>query len=102
MGAASLVLGIIGIIGSIIPLIGYFAMPLIIIGLILGIVELVKKKKEEGKKGLSIAGIILNLLAIIIIIGWTLLFGKILKSIDSNSIDFQNTIEGVMAEIRRP
>ena len=69
MGVASLVLGIISLLTSWIPFVCFFAFILAVIGLILGIVDTVKKSKaNDGKKGISIAGLIISAIAIPIII----------------------------------
>ncbi len=66
MGVASLILGIVSIIMSFIPCCNYFAFLPALVGLGLGIAELVKKGKEGEGKGMGIAGIILNIIAIIL------------------------------------
>lgn len=72
MGVASLIIGIVCLLGSFIPFFNYFLIVPVIVGLVLGIVELVKKSKIEGsKKGQEIAGVVLNSVAISIIILWT-------------------------------
>ena len=73
MGIAALVLGIVAIIGAWIPVCNYFSLLPALVGVILGIVDLVKKKKEGGKKGMAIAGLILSGISLLIIIGWTIL-----------------------------
>lgn len=70
MGIASLVLGIISIVIGLIPFCGMIAIVPAIIGIILGIVDVVKKSKEEKAKGVSIAGIVLSAFAVIFIIFW--------------------------------
>ena len=70
MGVASLVLGIISIIIGFIPFCGAIALLPAIIGLILGIVDVVKKSKSGESKGMSIAGIVLSAIAIVVIIFW--------------------------------
>ena len=70
MAIAALVLGIISIILAIIPFCSIFSVLPAIVGLILGIIDLVKKKKNGGKKGIAITGIVLSGVAIIIIIVW--------------------------------
>ncbi len=70
MGVAALVLGIVSIILGFVPLCGVIAVIPAIIGLILGIVDAVKKSKSNEPKGMAIAGIILSALAIVIIVGW--------------------------------
>jgi len=78
MGIAALILGILSILLSFIPGCGLIMVFLpALIGLILGIVDVVKKSKSGGKKGLGIAGIILNVLAIIISIVSTVLGGAL-------------------------
>lgn len=78
MAVASLVLGIISVILGIIPFCNVFAYVPAIVGLILGICALVKANKPaeevaegeeapKSKKGISIAGIICNGVALVII-----------------------------------
>ncbi|MDO4283274.1 MAG: hypothetical protein Q4D02_06505 [Clostridia bacterium] len=69
MGVASLVLGIISVIGGFIPACNLFFSVPALVGLILGIVDAVKKGKAGEPKGMSIAGIILNVIAFVVIIG---------------------------------
>ena len=64
MGIASMVIGILAAILAFIPLCGYIAFVPAVIGLILGIVDVSKKKKQEKPKGQGIAGIVLNAVAI--------------------------------------
>ena len=72
MGVAALVIGIASLLIGFIPLCGFFALVPAIIGIILGIIDVVKKSKSteevKPKKGVSIAGIILSSLALILII----------------------------------
>lgn len=80
MAVASLVLGIISIIIGFIPFCGTIAFVPAVVGLVLGIVALVKAKKPvevvegveppKSKKGLSIAGIILSGIAVVVILFW--------------------------------
>lgn len=64
MGVASLVLGIVSVVLGFIPLCGIIALVPAIIGLILGIIDWVKKKKAGEPKGKSIAGTICSGVAI--------------------------------------
>lgn len=67
MDIASMVLGIVSLIFSF--LCWFIAIITAPIGLILGIVDLLKKKKENmPNKGMAISGIIMNSIAIVIII----------------------------------
>lgn len=91
MGVASLVLGIISVIIAFIPLCGSIAFIPAVVGLILGIIDTVKKSKAKEKKGISIAGLVLSALAIIFIYAWIFLIGasasKIANEIDFNEIN---------------
>ena len=75
MGIASMVIGIISAVIGFIPFCNYFALIPAGTGFILGIIDVAikSKKKQEGKES-GIAGIVLNAIAIVIIILWTLVF----------------------------
>lgn len=69
MGIVSLVLGIIALLTSFVPIINNFAALLAVIGLIFGIIGVVITVKNRcGGKGLSIAGLILNIVAFIVVL----------------------------------
>ena len=57
MGIAALVLGIIGLIVSIIPFVGMYALPLTVLALLLGALGMRKRPR-----GLATAGVVLGLL----------------------------------------
>lgn len=75
MGIAALVLGIISLIVSFIPFCGIIAFFPAVIGLILGIVDIVMKSKANQPKGMSIAGTVLSAIAIVFMIFWFFVFG---------------------------
>lgn len=66
MGVASLVLGIISILICWIPCVGWFAFIPAIVGAILGLVDMIQKKKNGEKRGIAIAGFVLCVIAIIV------------------------------------
>lgn len=72
MGVASLVLGIVSLVFGFIPFCGIIAIIPAFIGLILGIVDAVKKSKSQEPKGMAIAGIVLSVIAIVVIAWWVL------------------------------
>ncbi|HOZ54542.1 MAG TPA: hypothetical protein PK993_00630 [Clostridia bacterium] len=74
MGIASFVIGIIALIIGFVPYCGIIALAPAIIGLILGIVDLVGNNKSGKNNGMSIAGLVLCALSITIIISYYLLF----------------------------
>lgn len=96
MGVAALVLGILALIVSFIPgcgaVIGFIPA---LIGLILGIVDTVRKSKQGEKKGISIAGLVLSAIAIVIMIAWFFIAqsiatdANVVKSLD----ELQRTLE---------
>ena len=81
MGVAALVLGIVSIIIAWIPFCGSIAFVPAVIGLILGIVDTVQKSKKQEKKGLAIAGIVLNAIAIVFIAVYTIAIGSAAKKL---------------------
>lgn len=87
MGVAALVLGIISLIIGFIPLCGVIAFVPAIIGIILGIVEIVKKSKASEPKGMGIAGLILSSIAVIVIIWWIFIAGGVISSTADSTLD---------------
>ena len=90
MGVASLVLGILALISSWIPFICFISLVFAIIGLILGIVDTIKKNKINDKtRGISIAGLIISAIAIPIIIMTSITSFVILSEIVDDT-DYDN------------
>ena len=87
MGVASLVLGIISFIIGFIPFCGSIALVPAIVGIILGIVDLVQKSKNNEKKGMAIAGLVLSAIATVIIIFWVFVFGVAMSNVDMNDLN---------------
>lgn len=87
MGVASLVLGILSALLGMVPFCNYFAFIPAVIGLGLGIAEIVSKSKKKEPKGMGIAGTILSGVAILFIAFWTLIIGVIAISEDWDSYD---------------
>lgn len=81
MGIASLILGIVSLIIGLIPLCGSIALLPAIAGFILGIIDITNKNKR--KKGQSIAGLIMSVIAIIVIIFWIFVASGV--EVDTNS-----------------
>ena len=68
MGIAALILGIIGIICCILVVVAPAGVILTLIGLILAIIDTIKKEKSGGKKGLSIASIVICAITFVILV----------------------------------
>ena len=60
MAIAALVCGILGIVGSFIPIVCYFTLILAIVGLVLG----VKARKEQPGNGMATAGMVLGIIGV--------------------------------------
>ncbi|MHB8062830.1 MAG: hypothetical protein ACYDG2_09395 [Ruminiclostridium sp.] len=73
MGIASMVIGIVSTVLGFIPLCGNIAFIPAIVGLILGIVDVVMKSKKGLPKGQAIAGIILCSISIVIIMFYNII-----------------------------
>lgn len=81
MEIASLVLGIISLILSLIPILGLFAYFPAVIGLSLGIAALVTmKKRGKTQKGMPIAGIVLSAISMVVALVISIVFGAIVGS----------------------
>ncbi len=77
LGTAGFVLGLVGLVLSVIPFINVVAWPLVIVGLVLSIVGIVRVNKgQANNKGLSIAGAILSVLGLVGCIWWTVVIGQ--------------------------
>ena len=78
---AGMVLGIIGLVFAFIPAFGAFiAFPCIIVGLPLSGVGFFQGKKRGTGVGISVAGIVTNIVALIIAILWLAVIGAALSS----------------------
>ena len=95
-GVASLVLGIIGIVGAFIPFLNYVAVVLAIIGIVLGVIGLVVKLRRRGT---SIAGLILSavglILAVIMIVVYSAIFFGVAKAVEDTQ-KAANTMHSVV------
>lgn len=102
MGVAALVLGIVSLVFGFIPFCNIFALIPAIVGLVLGIVDWVKKNKENNPKGKAIAGTVCSAIAIVIIIIYyfavVAVAGKVasraknaIENYDWNSVNFTVT-----------
>lgn len=65
MAVASLILGIVGLVLSFFPFIGWIGMVLAVVGIILGAIG----RKDESKRGMATAGLVLSIIAV----GWAII-----------------------------
>lgn len=98
LGTAGFVLGLIGLIFSIIPVVGIIAWPLVILGLIFGTLGVLRVNKgEASNKGLAIAGVVVSAIGLVICILWAAAFGKAANDIQeeaNRSVTVQYEVTG--------
>ncbi len=99
MGVAALIIGIISIIVGFIPLCGAIAFFPAVIGLILGIVDIVLKSKAGQSKGMGIAGTILSAIAIVVIFLWVFVVGVAASSPDVQR-ELQNDLQDELNNVQ--
>jgi len=83
LGTAGFVLGLIGLVFSPIPLVGVVAWPLAVLGLILSAVGVARVRSGKAtNKGLSIAGVVVSLLALVVSVLWAVVIGKAISDVN--------------------
>lgn len=76
MGIASMIIGIISVVLAFVPCpTAILLFVPVIVGFILGIVDVVLKSKQQKPKGCGIAGIVMNAVALLFILLWCFIFG---------------------------
>ena len=98
MGIAALIIGIVSAILAFIPLCGYIAFIPALVGLALGIVDIVQKSKKNDPKVMGIVGVITNAAAIILIVVWTILFAVAGVTADK---DAKDALQKVTEEVKK-
>ncbi len=86
MGVASLILGILALIVAWVPCVGIYALGFSVLGLILGAVGISAAKKSGQGKGVSVAGLVCNIIATAIALVWFFLFAKAAETTTDGSI----------------
>ena len=101
MGIASFVIGLICLILS--PFFSVFLILPSILGLVLGIIDVVRKSKKKESRGLSIAGVVLSTIALVVCILVTVLlvfvFNTVSDSISSGLDYINDELESHVTEI---
>jgi len=97
LAVAALVLGIIAILGCLIPVLNVVSIVLALLAIVLGAVAMrAARKGRAGGKGMALAGIILSVLAIIGAVLANVLFGAAVESI-SDSVEQQQAADAEAA-----
>ena len=99
MGVASLILGILALIVAWVPCVGIYALLFSVIGLILGAVGISAAKKSGKGKGLSVAGLVCNVIATAIALIWFFLIAKAADEVSSSS--FADTLNKLSQEVEK-
>ena len=96
MGVAALVLGIVSVVFGFIPFCGSWAIIPAIVGLVLGIIDIVKKSKENAPKGKAIAGVVCSAVAIVVIIIYSIIANSAAKKLGDaiNATDWNEALSG--------
>ncbi len=80
-GTTALVLGIIGALFAVIPVIGMIAWPLVILGLIFGVLGIARARSGKAdNRGVAISGTVLSAIGLIICIVWASAFSAAVSS----------------------
>lgn len=87
LAVAGFVLGLLGLLGSFIPVVNIVAIILAVIGLVLAGVGLARSRTVRAGKGLAIAGLALGVLGIIIAIAIDVSVGKAIDDVTNTSVD---------------
>lgn len=98
MGIASLVIGIISAVLGFIPLCNYFALIPAAVGLIFGIIDIPLSKKKQKSIGFGIAGTVLNVLAIALIVVWTMVIGGVAAETSKTLDDMSGKTKTVISK----
>ncbi|MEV4602017.1 DUF4190 domain-containing protein [Amycolatopsis sp. NPDC049253] len=82
LGVAGFVLGLVGLVFAFIPIIGVIAWPLTILGVIFGVVGIVRVNKGEAdNKGMAITAVVLSAIGLVICVVWTVVVGAAVKDV---------------------
>lgn len=98
MGIAALVLGIIGLIISVVPACNVIMFVPCLVGLGLGIADIAVKSKRGQPKAMGIVATVLNGVALLIIVIWCLFLGFLIVSDPTFLEDVQNSLGQEVSE----
>ncbi len=96
MPVAALVIGIIGLILSLVPCLGMYALPLTLLGVIFGALGM---KKEKGK-GMAIAGLICGVIGTLIAGWWVYAYLTIKAEVEDPNSELNKGIEQVEKDLK--
>jgi hypothetical protein len=101
MGIASMVIGIVSLMIGFIPFCGTWAIVPASVGIGLGIADVIIRSKQNQPRGMAIAGLVLNPLAVtIILLYWITAFSAARTMADSVDTDMSNQILKAMQNMQ--
>ena len=102
MPVAALVLGIVGLLLSLVPCLGMWALPLTLLAIIFGALGL---KKEEGKekkgKGMAIAGLICGIIGSLIASWWIYAIFALKGELNDPNSEFNQGVQQMQKEFQK-
>ena len=101
MAVAALVCGIVGAVIGTVPFFFWLAAILGVLAVIFGFVALGKANRGEGRKGMSIAGVVLGFVGVVLAIVQVVAFGALFDEVTEDP-DFQRQIEELEDQFNTP
>jgi hypothetical protein len=93
LGLLSLICGILALLISFVPCVGMIAIPGSIIGILMALVGWGMAGKANQGKGLPISGLIVNVLSILVMVGWLVFFAANSKSTTQQEVETADAIQ---------
>ncbi|WP_374205735.1 MmpS family transport accessory protein [Crossiella sp. S99.2] len=94
LGLTGFILGLVGLVFSLIPLVGVIAWPLVILGVIFCIIGLVKvKNKTATNKGLAITGLVASVVGLGMCVTWVVIAGQAINEVQDKATELKNEWE---------
>lgn len=99
MGIASMVIGIVAAVLCWIPFCNYWAFIPAVVGLVLGGIEMNKKKKANEPRGMAVAGVVLNIVALAFIFIWTIALADSASKVNDAVDDYNKSVEKLQKDL---
>lgn len=81
LGTAGFVLGLVGLVFSVVPIVGVIAWPLVVLGLVLSGIGLARARAGRAtNKGIAVAGLVCSALGLVACIGYAAAFGAAMSN----------------------
>lgn len=101
MGIASMVIGIVAAVLCWIPFCNYWAFIPAVVGLVLGAIEMKKKKTANEPRGMAVAGVVLNIVAIAFIFIWTIALADSARKVGNAVDDYNKSVEKLNKDLEK-